>query len=407
MRDALVKHRLETNPERCLEMANSIALSAGMRQSLAALQLITDQQETQQLRLATGKKVNSAIDNPVSYFTASGLSNRASDLSSLLDNIGQATKVLEAADKGIQALTKLVESAQGAARQALQSTSTTNKIVGTDNDLTGATLLTSAAAGSFTAGKVIKVNGTTVLTVAAGSTVQNLVDGINSNTTINPTSGPQKVQASLDSNGNVKIEALDGASLAVTTDDAGSTLTGLFGASTTTTLAAASANTTRSSLASQFDALRTQMDQLASDSSYNGVNLLNGDTLKVQFNEQNTASVTITGVKFNAAGMGTAASTNTWQSDKDINDALTNLTSSLTKLRTQASTFGSNLSVVQTRQDFTKNLINTLQVGADSLVLADQNEEAAKLVTLNTRQQLANTALSLANQSQQGVLRLF
>lgn len=388
-------------------MANSIALSAGMRQSLAALQLITDQQETQQLRLATGKKVNSAIDNPVSYFTASGLSNRASDLSSLLDNIGQATKVLEAADKGIQALTKLVESAQGAARQALQSTSTTNKIVGTDNDLTGSTLLTSAAAGSFTAGKVIKVNGTTVLTVAAGSTVQNLVDGINSNTTINPTSGAMKVQASLDSNGNVKIEGLDGASLAVTTDDAASTLTGLFGASTATTLAAASANTTRSSLASQFDALRTQMDQLASDSSYNGVNLLNGDTLKVQFNEQNTASVTITGVKFNAAGMGTAASTNTWQSDKDINDALTNLTNSLTKLRTQASTFGSNLSVVQTRQDFTKNLINTLQVGSDSLVLADQNEEAAKLVTLNTRQQLANTALSLANQSQQGVLRLF
>lgn len=388
-------------------MASSIALSSGMRQSLAALQLITDQQETQQLRLATGKKVNSAIDNPVSYFTASGLSNRASDLSSLLDNIGQATKVLEAADKGIQALTKLVESAQGSARQALQSTSTTNKITGTDNDLTGSTLLTSAAAGSFTAGKVIKVNGTAVLTVAAGSTAQNLVDGINSNTTINPTGSAMKVQASLDSNGNIKIEGLDGAALSVTTDDAASTLTGLFGASTSTTLSAATANTTRSTLATQFDALRTQMDQLAADSSYNGVNLLNGDSMKVQFNEQNTASVSIAGVKFNSTGLGAAAATNTWQSDKDINDALTNLTNSLTKLRNQASTFGGNLSVVQTRQDFTKNLINTLQTGSDSLVLADQNEEAAKLVTLNTRQQLANTALSLANQSQQGVLRLF
>lgn len=387
-------------------MASSIALSSGMRQSLAALQLITDQQETQQLRLATGKKVNSAIDNPVSYFTASGLSNRASDLSSLLDNIGQSTKVLEAADKGIQALTKLVESAQGAARQALQSTSTTNKITGTDGDLTGATLLTSAAAGTFTATKVLKVNGTAVLTVTGTSTVQDLIDGINSNTTLNPPAGAKKVQASLEG-GNIKIEGLDGGALAVTTDDAASTLTGLFGASTSTTLAAATANTTRASLATQFDSLRTQMDQLAADSSYNGVNLLNGDSMKVQFNEQNTASISISGVKFNSAGLGAAAATNTWQSDKDINDALGNLTNSLTKLRTQASTFGANLSVVQTRQDFTKNLINTLQTGSDNLVLADQNEEAAKLVTLNTRQQLANTALSLANQSQQGVLRLF
>ncbi|MCA0406569.1 MAG: hypothetical protein LCH39_10510 [Proteobacteria bacterium] len=387
-------------------MASSIALSSGMRQSLAALQLITDQQETQQLRLATGKKVNSAIDNPVSYFTASGLSNRASDLSSLLDNIGQATKVLEAADKGIQALTKLVESAQGAARQALQSSSTTNKITGTDGDLTGSTLLTSAAAGTFTATKVLKVNGTAVLTVTGTSTVQDLIDGINNNTTLNPTSGPKKVQASLEG-GNIKIEGLDGASLAVTTDDAASTLTGLFGASTTLSLGAATTNTTRKDLATQFDSLRTQMDQLAADSSYNGVNLLNGDSMKVQFNEQNTASISISGVKFNSAGLGASAATNTWQSDKDINDALTNLTASLTKLRNQASTFGANLSVVQTRQDFTKNLINTLQTGSDSLVLADQNEEAAKLVTLNTRQQLANTALSLANQSQQGVLRLF
>lgn len=384
----------------------SIALTAGIRQSLSALQLITSQQETQQLRLATGKKVNSAIDAPVSFFTASGLNNRAKDLSSLLDSIGQATKVIDAASKGIESLTKLVESAQGSARQALQSTSTTNKIVGIENDLTGSTLLTSAAAGTFTATKVIKVNGTAVLTVTATSTVQDLIDGINNNTTLNPTSGAQKVQASLDG-GNLKIEGLDGASLNITTDDAASTLTGLFGSGVTTTYATATNNTTRKDLASQFDALRTQIDQLAADSSYNGVNLLDSGSLKVQFNETNTASVTISGVKFNATGLGVKASTNNFQSDKDINDALTNLTTALTKLRSQASTFGANLSVVQTRQDFTKSLIDTLETGADSLVLADQNEEAAKLVTLNTRQQLANTALSLANQSQQGVLRLF
>ncbi|MFY8157113.1 MAG: flagellin, partial [Rhabdaerophilum sp.] len=91
----------------------------------------------------------------------------------------------------------------------------------------------------------------------------------------------------------------------------------------------------------------------------------------------------------------------------DINDAIGNLTDGLTKLRNQASTFGSNLSVVQTRQDFTNSMIETLETGSDLLVLADQNEEAAKLVTLNTRQQLASTALSLATQAEQSVLRLF
>ena len=385
---------------------SNITLSVGVRQSLSAIQSTASAQQAQQLKLATGKRVNSAIDNPVNFFTASGLSNRARDLSSLLDSIGQATKVVEAADKGIKALTKLVESAQGSARQALQSASNTNKVVGIEGDVTATTGLTTAAAGSFTAGKVIKVNGTAVLTVAGGSTVQDLVTGINSNATLNPPGSAQKIQASVE-NGNLKIEALDGAALSVTTDDAASTLTGLFGTGVTTTIATASNNQTRKDLAAQFDALRSQIDQLAADSGYNGINLLDNGSLKVQFNETNSASVTISGVKFNSAGLGVSATTNNFQSDKDINDSLTNLTNGLTKLRSQASTFGSNLSVVQALQDFTQSLIETLETGSDQLVLADQNVEAAKLVTLNTRQQLASTALSLATQSEQSVLRLF
>jgi flagellin len=384
-----------------------ISLSVGVRQSLSAIKSTAAAQQKQQLMLATGKRVNSAIDNPVNFFQSSGLSNRARDLGSLLDSIGQATKVIEAADKGLKALTKLVESAQGSARQALQSTSTTNKVVGNEGDLTSATLLTSATAGTFTSGKVIKVNGTAVLTVTGTSTVQDLADGINNNTTLNPTTGAQKVKATIEG-GNLKIEGLDGAALAVTTDDAASTLTGLFGVGSTTTYAtAATSNTTRKDLAAQFDALRTQIDQLAADSGYNGTNLLDSGSLKVQFNEKNTASITVSGVKFNSAGLKIDATTNNWQSDKDIGDALDDLTTGLTKLRDQAATFGSNLSVVQARQDFTNDLVDTLQSGSDLLVNADQNEEAAKLVTLNTRQQLANTALSLATQSEQSVLRLF
>ncbi|MCU0820192.1 MAG: hypothetical protein MUF11_12975 [Beijerinckiaceae bacterium] len=382
-----------------------ITLSVGVRQSLSAIKSTTASQQQQQLKLATGKRVNSALDNPVNFFTSSSLSNRARDLSSLLDSIGQGVKVIEAADKGIKALTKLVESAQASARQALQSTSTTPKVTGANTTaLTGTQNLSTAGAGAFAAADTITVNGTNVLTVAAGSTVQDVINGINSNTTLNPTSGPQKIQASLNGSGQIVVESLDGSALTLGGSAAAKVST-LFGGSALT--AAANTNTTRRDLATQFDSLRTQIDQLAADSGYSGVNLLDNGSLKVQFNEQNTASITISGVKFNATGLGISASTNNWQSDKDINDAVSSLTAGLTKLRNQASTFGSNLSVVQTRQDFTNNMIDTLETGSDLLVLADQNEEAAKLVTLNTRQQLASTALSLATQAEQSVLRLF
>lgn len=382
-----------------------IALSIGVRQSLSAIKSTTSAQQAQQLKLATGKRVNSAIDNPVNFFQASGLSNRARDLSSLLDSIGQATKVIEASDKGIKGLTKLVESALGSARQAQQSASATPKVTGVNSTaLTGSTTLASAGAGAFANGDTITVNGTTVMTIAGGEDVDTLIDAINTNTTLNPTGSAQKVQASLNSRGQLEIEGLDGAAVTVS-GSAGGKVSTLFGGATLT--AAAATNTTRKDLAAQFDALRTQIDQLAADSGYNGINLLDNGNLKVQFNETNTASINISGVKFNANGLGIALSTNKWQSDKDIEDSIKNLTGALTALRNQSSTFGSNLSVVQTREDFTKNMIDTLETGSDMLVLADQNEEAAKLVTLNTRQQLANTALSLATQAEQSVLRLF
>jgi len=397
-----------------------ISLSSGIRQALYALQSTTDQQTDQQLKLATGKRVNSAIDNPVNFFTASGLSNRANDLSSLLDSIGQATKVIDAASKGITAITNLVQSAQGTARQALQSASTTSKLVGSGTTLTGSSNLTTGL--GFTAGKKITVGDGTLtksFTLTATDTVQSLVDAINTDTTLNganaaTTGKGSAIRASLNSDGTLQIEALNaGKTATVSTDDTNAVFAKLLGASvvgagtSATAATAASVNSTRTSLAAQYDALRTQIDQLAKDSGYNGTNLLDSAALKVQFNETNTASVTISGVSFGSTGLGVAASTNSFQTDTDINSALTNLTNALTSLRSQASTFGSNLSVVQTRQDFTKSLITTLQTGSDNLVLADQNEEAAKLVTLNTRQQLANTALSLANQSQQSVLRLF
>jgi flagellin len=113
-------------------------------------------------------------------------------------------------------------------------------------------------------------------------------------------------------------------------------------------------------------------------------------------------------VTFDSAGLGLSAATGTYfQDNTNVDTSITSLDTALTTLRTQAAKFGSNLTTVQVRQDFTKNLINTLQTGSDQLVLADTNEEGANLLALQTRQQLSTTSLSLASQADQAVLRLF
>jgi flagellin-like hook-associated protein FlgL len=167
-------------------------------------------------------------------------------------------------------------------------------------------------------------------------------------------------------------------------------------------------DSTRASLQNDFNDIVAQIDALSKDTSYNGINLLHGDNLKVVFNETGTSSLTISGVTYDSAGLGLSTiSGNGFQSDATIDTTISNLDGALTKLRTQASKFGSNLTTVETRQDFTKNLIATLQTGADNLVLADTNEEGANLLALQTRQQLSTTALSLSAQAAQAVLRLF
>ena len=373
----------------------SISLSSGVRNALSAIQSNTSQAEVQQKRLATGKKVNSAIDNPANFFTSQGLKSRSSDLSRLLDGIAQGAKTLEAADKGIKAITKLVEATQGAARQALQNAST--NLSSTGSVLTGGAAKV-AVAGD--AGNLVIKAGTvtTTVAVAAGDTIQKVVDALNVDGT--------GLRAEVGSDNKLKVSAQNGESLEVLTGTAATTS---FAGLTVGVVArdASTTNSTRENLAKQFDDLRTQIDQLSKDTGYNGINLLNGDSLKVAFNEKDTSSLTIKGVTFDSAGLGITSSDNKLQANSDINLAIKELTSGIEKLRSQASTFGSNLSVVQNRQEFTKDFIDTLETGADQLILADQNEEAAKLLTLNTRNQLSQTALSLASQADQGVLRLF
>ena len=100
---------------------SGIVLSASVRQNLLSLQSTADLLSTTQIRLATGNKVNSALDNPTNFFTAQGLNNRASDISNLLDGIGNGVQVLQAANTGLTSLQKLVDTAKSIANQVLQT----------------------------------------------------------------------------------------------------------------------------------------------------------------------------------------------------------------------------------------------------------------------------------------------
>jgi len=189
----------------------------------------------------------------------------------------------------------------------------------------------------------------------------------------------------------------------------GGTITGALAWSTPSTpVEDVSAQVVRSNLLSQYNNILAQITTTAQDASFNGVNLLAGDTLKLTFNETGKSTLGITGVNFNAAGLGLANLTSgvDFIDNAATNKVVASLSAASTSLRSEASALGSNLSIVQIRQDFSKNLINVLQTGSSNLTLADTNAEAANSQALSTRQSIAVSALSLANQSQQSVLQL-
>ncbi|NVN88144.1 MAG: DUF1522 domain-containing protein [Rhodopseudomonas sp.] len=168
------------------------------------------------------------------------------------------------------------------------------------------------------------------------------------------------------------------------------------------------AQTTRAGLVKQFNDVMDQITTTAQDASFNGVNLLNGDNLKLVFNETGKSTIQIQGVTNNPTGLGLSSLTSgtDFIDNNATNGVLTKLGTASTTLRAQASAFGSNLSIVQARQAFSKDLISVLQTGSSNLTLADTNEEAANSQALSTRQSIAVSALSLANTSQQSVLQL-
>ena len=373
-----------------------IILSGGVRSNLLALQQITDSITTTQNRLATGKKVNTALDNAASFFLSSAFRSSANNLSAVLDSVSNAQRTLEAANSGITALTALVQSAQATLNQALASAPTTAVTTGTVSGLTTASSFTTTAAKTITV-----FDGTTTstyTTVGTTTTVAQIVNAINA-------TANQTVKAELSGSGQILLQAQGATAITV-----GGTISApelaQFGLVAGVT-AAGTLNSSRTAFAAQYAALRTQIDQLAANSGFNGVSLLAGGGLKVVFNENATSSLNLTGFNDTSTGLGVAAATGSFQTNFDVNAALTNTNAALTTLKNQASTFASSVSVIQARSDFMKSMINTLNTGADGLVLADPNAEGANLLALQTRQQLSSTALSLATQSDRNVLRLF
>lgn len=558
-------------------MTNDVVLSAALRTNLLSLQGTQSNIDQVQKALSTGLKVNSALDNPQSFFAAKSLNNRAGDLNRLLDGIGQSISTIQAADKGITSLTKLVEQADSIAQQAADtinnsnteakltgtvdltqydqltdlstisngdnftitttdstdSTSSVNETItintgdsvqriaaeitdqfansqngevtasvdskgqlqiksangdafhivinqlggaatsapitaglqslglsdffGTENtgvgaattqvsttitasdSLTSVALYKSAtelADGSTTLTSLLNESGTSIaggldnaadlaritindgtqVTFALnGTTVQGLVDGINNNTTIN-----DFVEASYDADtGQFAIKAISA--------DTKTVEFGVVGNDNTTQLdfgfggqaldigathnaedrvyALGTAAGELASLESDYNTVLTQLDQLVGDSDYRGTNLLNGDTSTTYFNEDRSSSLSVEGANFTTAGLG--LSTADFSRSVSVTQSISELRTATDSIRSYGSTLANNLAVIQTREEFTSNLVDELEAGADKLTVADANEEGAKLLALQTRQQLGVTALSLASQSQQSVLRLF
>ncbi|MBP3515511.1 MAG: flagellin [Alphaproteobacteria bacterium] len=414
-----------------------ISLTASMRTNLLSLQNTQSLMDTTQERLSTGLKVNSAIDNASSYYTAQSLNNRASDLSALLDSMGQGIQTIQAANEGIEAITEFVEQAKAIANSARDAASKTDvkTLNAKFSDLTTPQTPKTSAATALTL-EIKKVNGDKVEALGSSDEHDKAVTAalakLNAKLAAGELGGKDAsafktaseaamkeftgtvledvMEFSISADGKVSLTAKAGYQIAAkgAGEFAGqgdkAADTGLAGDTATSTV---NVNTDRQKYAEQFNEIMRQIDKLAKDSGYKGINLLQMNTLTVIFNEDRSSQIEVKGVDASSTGLKISNPVDSWQTDEDINKSITEAENAISELRIMASDYGNYYSIVQNRQDFTKNLINVLTEGADNLTLADMNEESANMLALQTRQQLAINSLSLASQAAQGVLQLF
>lgn len=404
-----------------------ISLTASMRTNLLSLQNTQSLMDTTQERLSTGLKVNSAIDNASSYYTAQSLNNRASDLSALLDSMGQGIQTIQAANEGIEAITEFVEQAKAIANSARDAASKTDvkTLNAKFSDLT-APDTPKTATGTSLKFEVTRTDGT-----ALDKSLKDAVDKVNAELEADDLQAKSlddyvaQVKKAIEAGGtefakivDIKVDDKTGkitytakAGYNIKATGAGD-LAGLgkdpvAGTPTNDVTSTVAVNTDRQKYALQFNEILTQIDNLAKDAGYKGINLLQMNTLTVIFNEDRSSQIEVKGTDASSVGLMLDEAVNNWQTNEDIETSIRQTEEAISSLRIMASDYGNYYSIVQNRQSFTKSLVNVLTEGADNLTLADMNEESANMLALQTRQQLAINSLSLASQAAQGVLQLF
>lgn len=387
---------------------SDISLTSGMRNNLVSLQKTVSLLDRTQNRLATGKKVNSALDNPINYFAAQSHTTRASDISSYKDTMSEAIQTIQSANNGITSIKSLIETARGLGQAALNASA--NSV--------GFTVTAMAA------GKIVTVGGTGFTAVESGATgnqfnvedadgnaltmdeiVSNLAIKINQNTE----TGVQ---------GDIKA-VVNGNRITLTSIATDKTITSTSVVTSDGTISIDSKVTAeRSAYAAQYETIMSQIDSLAGTAGYKGNNLLTNDTLSVGFEGGSISvkgfnayvtnmSVNTKGYADYTAGLGGASDNTKWALASNIKVDLNNLDKGVQKLKEESSKLSSALSVINIQMDFSTAKINTLTTGAENLTAADSNEEGANMLMLQTRQSLSTTALSLSAQAAQSVLKLF
>jgi flagellin len=374
--------------EQEVQTMSAVNLSSNARTGLTVLRNVAEQMATTQNRLVTGKAVNSPLDNVSKFFTAASMDSRAASIDSLMDNINAAQSSMKAASEGIKGIQGLIKEARSLTSQALTASANNVSVAGT-NTVTGTTAITAADTLTLTTD-----SGTYTYTApGGGGTVQGLIDGINGDADVG-------VKASL-VDGKLTLTGSKGENVTIA-----GTGTGLSAAGLTAGVEKPANNATRAGLAKQFDALRSEITRIAKDAGINGTNLLNGDKIRLALNEDGSSSTTIEGTAVSADTLKIDAAAGDWQSDAAVNEALDALIAAGDSLQATAASFSSNQSIIAARKDFNASLSDILKASSTNLTAADMDQEAANLVALQTRQQMATTALSIMQSSEATALSL-
>ncbi len=390
-------------------MAGSITLSAAVRDSLLSLQSTTLLINRTQGRLSTGLAVSSAIDDPIKFFQAKTLSDRASDFDEKKAGIDQGVSALGAALGGTEGIEAIIAQMKGIAVSAKSATAATiGELVSQFNDLR-----------------------TQIANLANDTQYQglNLINGTGEKLTVN---------FSTDTSSTLVVDSVDvtegGAGLAIRNAVTAAELSGaVFNVSYdfATGLTVTTGSTITVTYAGQSAFAFGSAGSYTFEYGTNTVTITVGSAgdLTTTFTTTQTiaagTSITFTVEAPGAIGAdevsfaGVSAGGSVIVGDvigqfvidsaftEQINSLVSDLETALTTLRTKAQTLGSNVALLQTRLEFTVNYVNTLQSGADKLTLADLNEEGANLLALQTRQQLGIQALAFASQAEQNILLLF